>query len=377
MNKRLEKRIATTLRLAKQENLYRPLVFDLHKLKDEKRLAKLFTDKKILEVIDNLPQQQEELGIVVNPRLLNNRLAHKTKARRGKLQVQEGVWVYYPWRGLLVHCLREVDFDRLRLSRNHNLITLAEQRRLAKFKVGIAGLNVGNPVALCLALTGVGSIMKLADNDILSVSNLNRFRAGLPELGLNKAILTARQIYELNPYANIKVFNQGIETGKEEKFLLQPKVDLLIEEMDNMPLKLSIRLSARRLRIPVLMVTGNGANVIIDVERFDLHPRQKLLNGLLPQRVINNINSLSPRSENLKERVLLARDFIGIKFLVERLQKSFVQVGARLAGIPQLAETSFLRGAVLGYFTRQLALGNKLPSGRYQLKMDNIIKKRK
>jgi len=349
----------------------------LNKLRDEKRLAKLFTDKKILEVIDNLAEQQEELGIVVNPKLLNNKLAHKTKPRRGKLQFKEGVWVYYPWRGLLAHCLKEADFNKLRLSRNHNLITLAEQKRLAKFKVGIAGLNVGNPAALCLALTGVGSIMKLADNDILSVSNLNRFRAGLPELGLNKATLTARQIYELNPYANIKVFNQGIETGREEKFLLQPKVDLLIEEMDNMPLKLSIRLSARRLRIPVLMVTGNGSNVIIDVERFDLHPRQKLLNGLLPKRVINDIDSLSSQSGNLKERVLLARDFIGVRFLVERLQKSFNLVGVRLAGIPQLAEASFLRGAVLGYFTRQLALGSKLPSGRYQLRMDNIIKKRK
>ena len=60
--------------------------------------------------------------------------------------------------------------------------------------------------------------MKLADNDILSLSNLNRFRAGLPDLGVNKAVLTARQIYEINPFAKLEVFDKGISPENIENF---------------------------------------------------------------------------------------------------------------------------------------------------------------
>ncbi len=75
----------------------------------------------------------------------------------------------------------------------------------------------------------------------------------------------------------------------------------------------------------------------------------------------------------MRERILLARDFMGVKNLTLRLQKSFLLVGSRLAGIPQIAESSFLRGAALCYFARQIATGAHAPSGRYVLKMDSII----
>ena len=214
--------------------------------------------------------------------------------------------------------------------------------------------------------------MKFADNDILSLSNLNRFRAGITDLGLNKAVLSARQVYEINPFAKIEVWENGISQDRINEFLLKPRIDILIEEMDNLKLKILIREEARKNKIPVLMVTGNGPNVIIDVERFDLDQKAPLLNGHLRPEVIKKIQQMDASKTPFKERVFLARDFIGAKYLTKRLRNSFPLVGRKLASIPQLAESSFLRGAALCYFVRQIAIGKKVSSCRYYLNLDQI-----
>ena len=217
--------------------------------------------------------------------------------------------------------------------------------------------------------------MKFADNDILTVSNLNRFRAGICDLGINKAVLSARQVYEVNPYALIQVFPHGLDMTNIKNFLLKPKIDVLIEEMDNLSLKITVRELARAHRIPTLMVTGNGANVILDIERFDIDQNLPLLNGYLHPEIIERIKTILPQSIDIKEKIQLARDFMNSEELTERLQRSFALIGSQLSGIPQLAESSFLRGAVIAYCVRQLATGDDLPSGRYYLELDRIIKK--
>src|SRR5262249_27646093 len=109
-------------------------------------------------------------------------------------------WVYYPWSGRLVHVLPPAEFRTLRSDRNRYKIAAEEQERLRSFRVGVAGLSVGLSVALTTALEGVGGSCRLADFDTLGLSNLNRLRAGAADLGVNKAVLAARQMYELDPY---------------------------------------------------------------------------------------------------------------------------------------------------------------------------------
>jgi len=65
---------------------------------------------------------------------------------------------------------------------------------------------------------------------------------------------------------------------------------------------------------------------------------------------------------------------MGAKYLTQRLQQSFPLVGSKLAGIPQLAESSFLRGAAVCYFVRQIVLGKRISSGRYYLNLGTIVK---
>lgn len=341
-------------------------IFDLKNKTDEKIILQLIKDGLITEAIDEYAEAQRELFLVKHPKFL-----FKGRQSPADISVNDGVWIYYSWRRTLVHCLQKNDFVFLKTSRNFNLILPEEQKKISKINIGVAGLNVGNPGAVCLGLEGVGKLFKLADFDTLSISNLNRFRAGLCELGVNKAVLTARQIAEINPFIKVDVFAQGILPEKLDDFLLKPRLDILIEEMDNLPLKIKIRERARVLGIPVLMVTGSGENVIIDVERFDQNKNIALLNGLLPKNVEAEIRKGNFSNQ---EKIKLAKDFIGEKYLHSRLIKSFSLVGVKLAGIPQLAEASFLRGAVLCHMTRMIFSGESVPSGRYHLKLTDIVR---
>lgn len=364
--------LAARRRTAKEAAVFAPILFDPKHPADRRAFVALLRTGSVRETIDAYADQTHELLEVRRP----NVVATGERPAMRPPAAHDGVWVYYPWRGAAVHCLDPGDFRRVRTSRNNPLITPTEQRRFAAARVGIAGLNVGNPGAVCLALEGGATRMKFADPDTLTLSNLNRFRAGLADLGLNKAVLTARQVFEVNPFAEIEVWPQGLSEETLERFMLKPRLDVLIEEMDNLRLKVAIREIARRHRIPVLMVTGNGPNVIIDIERFDLNQRLPLLNRYLRTSVRRRITALGSHLPAFRKRIALARDFMGASYLTDRLRSSFPLVGRRLAGIPQLAESSFLRGASLSYVIRQILTGAKAASGRYAVRLDTPIRLR-
>ncbi|XFE76024.1 ThiF family adenylyltransferase [Algoriphagus halophilus] len=93
----------------------------------------------------------------------------------------------------MVHVLAEEEFIKIRTLRNNFKITPSEQDLLSKKKVGIVGLSVGQSIALAMTLErGYGEI-RLADFDTLELSNLNRLKAGVTSLGLEKVILAARR----------------------------------------------------------------------------------------------------------------------------------------------------------------------------------------
>lgn len=360
--------IEETINKLKQDDLesFRLKIFDLNKSEDVQSIEKLIKNKKISSVIDDFKKQQHELWFVENPESLLRKKEYEESP-----EDNSGVWIYYSWHRKLVHCLDENSYNVLRLSRNRELINKDEQKEFSDLRIGFAGLNVGNPIAVCIALEGGGSkLMKLADNDTLDFSNLNRFRAGVCDLGLNKAILTARQIYEINPFANLEVYQEGIKESEIEDFFVEPEIDILVEEMDNLDLKVKIREEAKKRRIPVVMITGNGEDAIIDIERFDLDKNLPILNGHLKEEVIGRINE-GPKS--LQDKVDISRDFIGKHLLLQRMNESFDLVGKELVGIPQIAEASFMRGAVICNAIRKLKSEN-IKSGRYFIRLSDLFK---
>ena len=357
----------------------KPVFFDLERADHRVRLHGLLQKNTTIHVVDELRQQLEELFLSRNPKLKRNpELAKKEvteflKSSTKKYPLErQGRWVYFSWNSSLVHILDEPDFFELRTSRNRNLITKEEQTILKSFRIGLMGLSVGNSAALALGLEGFET-MRLADFDEISLSNLNRIRGSVTQLGLNKTIMTARQMYELNPYAKLELFPEGINGEKlVQKFVAgPPKLGVLIDETDDVIMKIQLRIFARKLRVPVISVADNGDNAIADVDRFDLEPNRPLYHGLLADEEIQNIAQI-----NLTRKMQLISAMVGPEYVTSRMKRSFLEVGKTLYSWPQLGGAAMLSGATIAYLVKKLALNEKLPSGKYDVNLDRIFDSR-
>lgn len=100
-------------------------------------------------------------------------------------------------------------------SRNIGLLTEEDQKKLFNSRVAVAGAGgVGGLHLLTLARLGIGKF-NISDLDTFDIVNINRqFGAMNSTFGKAKASVLADMIYDINPYAEIKVFPEGIGDGK-------------------------------------------------------------------------------------------------------------------------------------------------------------------
>lgn len=274
-----------------------------------------------------------------------------------------GAWFYYPWSNRLVHLLDEGDFAELRTNRNRFKILPEEQSELSRKRVGIVGLSVGQHIALAMALERSFGHVRLADFDTLDLSNLNRVRCGTHDLGLPKAIITAREIAELDPYLGTECFLVGVTEQNVDEFLLgrdrQSPVDVIVDECDDLSIKVLLRHKARQYRIPVVMDTSDRG--MLDVERFDLDPERPILHGLIEDIPYHKLRGLST-----EEKIpFVVKILGGLDRSSPRMIASLIEVGQTLSTWPQLAADVVLGGAVASETVRRIHLGQFCASGRF------------
>jgi hypothetical protein len=287
---------------------------------------------------------------------------------KGCAPADYGVWAYYPWSHRLVHLLDEAEFAIVRTDRNRNKITREEQAVLATKRVGIIGLSVGRSAALALALERGFGELRIADFDTLDLSNLNRLIDGVHHLGMNKAVLTARQIAELDPYMTVTLFKDGITEGNLGAFLTEGgKLDLLIEECDSVAVKIQARLAARAHRIPVVMDTSDRG--LIDVERFDLEPERPILHGRLEGMPYLEAKPSSPSA--LQMDLLMA--MVDAEALSGRMKQSIPEIGSTIATWPQLGGHIMLGGALTAEVARGILLAATESSGRWYIDLEERL----
>ncbi|MBB6378988.1 molybdopterin/thiamine biosynthesis adenylyltransferase/nitroreductase [Pseudonocardia eucalypti] len=285
----------------------------------------------------------------------------------GRHPADHGTWVWYPWSGTLVHTLPEAEYRELRTARNRHKITTTEQRRLAGTRIGVVGLSVGNAAAVTLALEGIGGAFKIADLDRLELSNLNRIRGRLADLGAEKTVLAARQMFDVDPYLEIERWAGGIRPENVDEFLLGGgKLDLVVEECDDLHLKVLIRERARAHRIPVLMDTSDRG--MLDVERFDLEPDRPVFHGLAPSVRAADLCGLAA-----PDKIPFMLAILDEERLSTRAAACLPEVGHTLETWPQLASGVALGGAVVADTARRLLLGEPVPSGRYYVDPDALV----
>lgn len=271
-------------------------------------------------------------------------------------------WVFLPWLGLLVRTLPPGHYRELRTARNRQHITAAEQERLRRLRVGVVGQSSGSPCALLLALEGLCGELHLADFDRLELGNLNRLGWGLADLGQNKARLSARRIWENDPYLPVVIFEEGVTEANLDRFFGagEGQIHVLVEQCDCLWLKVALREEAKRRGAAVVMVTSDRG--LLDVERYDLEPDLPLLGGVLGEVRSEELRDLDPA-----ERQRWIMRFLG-GAPSPRLRRSFAELGqGEVGGWPQTASELAAGAVQVATVVRRIGLGQPMASGRYYL----------
>jgi molybdopterin/thiamine biosynthesis adenylyltransferase len=265
------------------ETLYTTKILRLSNPADTAFFQHLRADEPRLQLFDAIAGQLRELVKSLQPqrRMSSAEIDEAVTAHLGGVRPADyGAWVYYPWSHRLVHLLDEKEFAFLRTNRNCHKITSSEQAALAGKKVGIIGLSVGQSIAMTLAMERSFGELRLADFDLLELTNLNRIRTGVHNLGVSKAVLVAREIAEIDPFLKTVCFLDGITPENVDAFFLDGgKLDIVVDECDGLDVKVLCRQKAKASGVPVLMDASDRGT--LDVERFDLEPERPLLHGFL------------------------------------------------------------------------------------------------
>lgn len=351
---------------------YKPVFYRLSNSNDEASFRKLLDTNTGLQIHDEIVGQVEELIKSLNPKTIytKEKLTEDAKKHFGITPMEKyGVWVYYKWSNKLVHILDENEFVTVRTNRNQNKITQQEKEILSAKKIGVIGLSVGQSVALTIAMERICGELRIADFDTLELSNLNRIRAGVQNLGLPKCVVVAREIAEIDPFFKVTCFQEGITEENIDSFINdQGKLDVLIDECDGLFIKVLCRQKAKEYNIPVVMDTSDRG--MVDIERFDLEPDRPILHGLINHLDIDKVKEAKTNQEKLPYVAAI----IGLDTISQRLKDSFAELGKSIVTWPQLASSVTLGGAVVCDISRKILLQQTAVSGRYYVNVDEIIK---
>ncbi|SKB43963.1 Rv1355c family protein [Dyadobacter psychrophilus] len=350
--------------------IYKPVFIFKEQSADKQKFNSVISDYQNKIVLDLFPSQMKELIKIKSPaiRLTNAEIDEKyNEWVADKDPDLLGSWIYYPWSNRLLHILNESDFVTLRTSRNHYKITPQEQAALSKRKIGIIGLSVGHAVAVSVATERICGTLKLADFDTIELSNLNRIKTGLHNLGINKCIVTAREIAEIDPYLDIQCYPEGITDGNIAAFLTEHgKLDILVDECDDLEVKISARQMAQKLQIPVVMETSDRG--MLDVERFDREADRPILHGMLAGIPPEKLKNIAPA-----DRFPLVMRIIDAMNTSMRGRASLLEIGQTISTWPQLASAVTLGGGVVTDVCRRILLDQFTDSGRYYVDLETII----
>lgn len=359
---------------APSNTVYKPELFRINNEQEKKKMLSLLAADSSIIVQDDISGQLRELIKSLHPseRLTDGRYEDLITAHlKGIPESEYGVWVYYPWNRKLIHLLDEEEFVEIRTNRNRYKITREEQATLRQRVIGIVGLSVGQSIALTLAMERTCGELRLADFDTAELSNLNRIRTGVHNLGLMKTVIAAREIAEIDPFLSVKVFNDGLtQENIDEFFVGERKLDVLVEVCDGLDIKIISRFKARSLGIPVVMDTNDRG--MLDVERFDLEPDRPILHGLAQGLDPENIKGLSN-----EEKIPYILRMVGAETISTRLKASMIEVEQSINTWPQLASSVVLGGAVTTDVCRRILLGHYHESGRYYIDIDQLVGDRK
>ena len=153
-------------------------------------------------------------------------------------------------------------------SRTELLIGAQGVRRLAQATVAVFGIGgVGSFAVEALARAGVGRLI-LVDNDLVSLTNLNRQLPAMHStLGKPKVEVMRARILDINPDAQVEIHQAFYMPGDGDAFV-RPEYNYLVDAIDTVTANIDLIVQAREKGIPVISAMGAGNK--LDPTRFEV-----------------------------------------------------------------------------------------------------------
>ncbi|RXI38484.1 tRNA threonylcarbamoyladenosine dehydratase [Clostridium tetani] len=192
-----------------------------------------------------------------------------------------------------MYFLEEHTFSRTELLIGEDNLSKLKNSTVVIFGIG----GVGSFATEALTRSGIGNLI-LIDNDIVSISNLNRqIIANLNTIGMSKVEVMEKRIKSINPNCNVithEIF------AKEDNLLdiINPNIDYVIDAIDTVSSKLSLISLCKDKNIPIISSMGTGNKLdptrfkIADIYETKVCPLAKVMRYELRKRNIPNLKVL-------------------------------------------------------------------------------------
>ena len=186
--------------------------------------------------------------------------------------------------------------------RTEKLIGKIALEKLEKAKVIIYGIGgVGSYVVEALARAGVGNL-SLVDPDKISISNINRqIHSNLKTVGKSKIEVMKERILEINPKANVEIFNPK-ELDFEEQDLINNTYSYVVDAVDNVKTKLKVIEKAKKEGVKIISAMGAGNKldcnfIVSDIEKTEVCPLAKVIRKELKKKNIKDVKVVYSKEE--------------------------------------------------------------------------------
>lgn len=247
--------------------------------------------------------------------------------------------------------------------------------------IAVAGCSVGSSVIHCAVMDMRPKNIKIADKSVYKMENINRVRLGYAEMVKsqaertsaadmslkNKARVIAQQLYAIDPYLNVYVYDEGINEANINSFLGAedgPQTDVVVEEVDDPRIKIFIRQEARKRGLPVVMVTDIGSAVQLDVLRYDKDKSLPLSYGISDEELIAKMEKVYEEAGSRKAFFEFVDALIGRDYRHGELNEIIeqrVEIPTSTI-IPQLGSTVAMAGAIAAECVARIRLGFDSPA---------------
>ncbi len=206
-----------------------------------------------------------------------------------------------------------------RFSRTEGLIGKQNIRLLSSKKVALFGVGgVGGFALEALVRSGIGNI-DIFDNDVVSISNLNRqIIATADTIGKDKVEVAVSRAKSINPQVNINGYKIFYLPYSAEGIDLS-RYDYIIDAIDTVTAKLELIKRAKACNVKIISCMGTGGKlnpgklVITDIYKTNSCPLARVMRRELKKLGVDNLEVIYSTEEQITSAVMVAESGAGGK----------------------------------------------------------------